>query len=57
MVNGALPRFVDFIMYWKFSANTMLAIYSQLQTEYMVILLAADNGYATSIHSVRLQPP
>ena len=38
MVNGALPRFVDFIMYWTFSANIVLAIYNQLQTEYMVIL-------------------
>jgi hypothetical protein len=57
MVNGTLPRFDDFIMYWRFSTNIMLAIYNQLQTEYMVILLTADTGFATLIHSVRLQRP
>jgi hypothetical protein len=35
----------------------MLAIYNQLQTEYMVILRTADTGSATSIHSARLEPP
>ena len=57
MVNGALPRVVNFIMYWMCSTNIMLAIYNQLQTEYMVILRTADTGFATSIHSARLEPP